>query len=106
MTAARTTGPVPTSSPTRAVLALIEAGTSSTTEIARRSGLDVGVVALAIDRLVASGHLTSQQLLTGCPDGGCGSCPSGLDGRPACGAPATTGRAAGPVLLTLGPMRR
>ena len=106
MTATPTTGPVPTSSPTRAVLAHIEAGASSPADIARRSGLDVGVVALAIDRLVASGHLTSHQLLSGCPDGGCGSCPSGLDGRPGCGAPATTGGRTGAVLLTLAPTRR
>jgi len=95
-----------TLSPTRAVLAQIEHGATSVDEIASRTGLDVGVVGLAIDRLVASGHLTSERLVGGCPDAGCGACPSGRDGRPGCGATGAGAPGAGPVLVTLGPVVR
>lgn len=100
-----TPSPTYAGSPLRLVLTIIEDGASSLPEIAARSGLDAGVVTLAIERLVASGHLTSERLL-GCPDDGCGSCPSAREGRPTCDAASPRGPAAGPVLVTLGPMRR
>lgn len=87
-------------SPTRAVLAHIEAGAGSVAEIARRTGLDIGVVGLAVERLVASGHLSAQRLQTGCPDNGCSACPSGTGGRPGCGIGAS-GAGGGPVILSL-----
>lgn len=86
--------------PTRAVLASIESGAGSITEIAERTGLDPGVVSLVIDRLVASGHLTAERMQTGCPDGGCDICPSGSAGRPGCGA-SFGGAPTGPVMITL-----
>lgn len=91
-------------SPTRAVLAEIEAGAGSMAIIAERTGLDHGVVHLVVDRLVASGHLIAQRLQSGCPDGGCGSCPSSSSGR-SCGS-AIPGASSGPVMLTLGKTRR
>jgi hypothetical protein len=87
-------------SPTRAVLATIEAGAGSVAEIARRTGLDTGVVGLAIERLVTSGHLSAQRLQAACPTGGCHACPSGLAGRPGCSAAASS-RHDGPVLVSL-----
>lgn len=91
----------PASSPMRAVLAEIEVGAGSMAVIAQRTGLDVGVVGMVVDRLVASGHLTSQRLQTGCPDDGCGTCASGAAAGGHCGsgAPGTRG---GPVLISLG----
>lgn len=90
-----------TPSPTRQVLAQLERGATSLHDVAQRTGLDSGVVDLAVERLVAAGYLTAQRLAAGCPDGGCSACPSGLSGRPGCG---TTNGATqtGPVLLSLG----
>ena len=95
----------PTISPTRAVLDQLESGVGSLPEIAEVTGLDEGVVSLAIDRLVAAGYLHAERLGIGCPDDGCGTCPSARRGRPGCGA--TRGGTQGaPVLITLGPARR
>ena len=69
MTATSTSRPDSGWSPTRVVLTTIEDGAASLHEIAARSRLDVGVVSMAIERLVASGHLTSERLLAGCPEG-------------------------------------
>lgn len=92
-------------SPTRAVLDHLEAGVGTLHEIAGLTGLDVGVVSLAVDRLVAAGYLHAERLTVGCPDDGCTACPSGDSGRPGCGA--TRGGTQGaPVLITLGPTRR
>lgn len=95
----------PTGSPTRAVLEQLEDGAGSLSEVAARTGLDKGIVSLAIDRLVAAGYLHAERLAVGCPDGGCTSCPSGERGRPACGA-ARRGATGAPVMISLGPARR
>jgi hypothetical protein len=93
------------SSPTRLILEHLEAGVGTLHEIGARTGLDVGVVSLAVDRLVAAGYLHAERLTVGCPDDGCTTCPSGQGGRPGCGA--TSGGTQGaPVLITLGPARR
>lgn len=91
--------------PTRAVLAHIEAGAGSVAEIARRTGLDIGVVGLAVERLVSSGHLSAQKLQTGCPDGGCSACPSGTAAGTRCGMGASSA-GGGPVMLSLSVPRR
>ncbi len=91
-----------TLSPSRSVLTLIEEGASSIGEIARRSGLDRGVVDMAVSRLVAQGYLQAAPLTTTCPDGGCSACPSGDGNSPGCGGTP----ASGPVVITLGPVRR
>ena len=91
-----------TLSPTRSVLAHVEQGTASIEEIARRTGLDPGVVDVAVQRLVAHGYLRCEPLSIGCPDDGCGACPSGDGDRPGCGGTPTCG----PVMITLGPARR
>jgi hypothetical protein len=95
-----------TTSPTRAVLAVFESGAGSIHEIAERTGLDTGVVSLAIDRLATSGYLEVQRLRVGCPDDGCTTCPSGRGGRAGCGATVPGAPATAPVLITLGPLRR
>lgn len=93
-----------TTSPTRAVLEHLEAGVDTLHDIAVRTGLDEGVVSLAVDRLVAAGYLHAERLAVGCPDDGCGGCPAGHKGRPGCGA--TRGGTQGaPVLITLGATR-
>lgn len=89
-------------SPTRSVLALIEEGATSIGDIARRAGLDRGVVDMAVQRLVAQGYLSAVPLAIGCPDEGCGACPSGDGDRPGCGGTPT----AGPVMITVVPSRR
>jgi hypothetical protein len=94
-----------TSSPTRAVLSELEGGATSLPEIAARTGLDSGVVSLAVARLVAAGYLTAERLAAGCPDGGCSTCPSGSSGRPGCGAVGGATQR-GPVLISLGRSHR
>jgi hypothetical protein len=84
---------------TRAVLDAANAGTSTVADIAARTGLDRDVVALALERLVATGRLTAQPLQAGCPPAGCGGCASGADGPSGCRRPAGD---TGPVLLSLG----
>ena len=94
-----------TTSPTRAVLEQLESGVDSLHEIAQLTGLDKGVVSLAVDRLVAAGHLHAERLAFGCPDDGCGTCPSGKGGRACCRAARGATQGA-PVLIRLGPVRR
>lgn len=84
-------------SPLRAVLDQFRAGAGSLDEVARRSGLRRDLVDAAVDHLVRTGHLRAEALTAGCPDGGCGSCPSAGD-RSAC---ATGTAPAGPVLVAL-----
>lgn len=91
-----------TQSPTHSVLAHIEQCAASIGEVAGRTGLDRGVVDMAVQRLVAAGYLTVEPLAGGCPDGGCTACPSGDEGRPGCGG----ARTSGPVMITLGTARR
>lgn len=94
-----------TASPSRAVLEHLKTGVGTLHEIAALTGLDEGVVSLAVDRLVAAGYLQAERLTMGCPDGGCGTCPAGEGDRPACGA-TRRGTHGAPVLITLGPARR
>lgn len=91
-----------TLSPTRSVLAHIEQGATSIGEIAGRTGLDRGVVDMAVQRLVTRGYLTAEPLAGGCPDGGCMTCPAGDGDRPGCGGTRTSV----PVMITLGSARR
>lgn len=86
------------SGPLHRVLAEITAGTPTLTEIARRTGLSDDVVHAAIDHLVRAGRITSSELSLGCPDGGCGTCPSSSG----CALPAALGeRRPGLVSLSL-----
>ncbi len=96
------------SGPTRVVLAELAAGAGSLHEIAVSTGLDEGVVGLAIDRLVTSGHLVAERLAVGCPEDGCQVCPSGSAGRPGCGAtvPGRRGAQGSAMIISLGPTRR
>jgi hypothetical protein len=89
--------------PLRAVLAELEAGTPTLEQVARRTGLDRDVVGAAVDHLVRLGRVTSSTLSTSCPDDGCGTCPTG-SGCDAHGAPAPAGRR--PVLVALSVRRR
>jgi hypothetical protein len=84
-------------SPLRAVLAELSAGAHTLDDVARRTGLDRGLVAAAVEQLVRLGRVDSSTLSTGCPDSGCGTCAA-----PSCGSrgtPASAGRR--PVLVTL-----
>jgi hypothetical protein len=84
------------------VRAAVVDGAGTFEAIARRTGLDVDLVRLAVDQLLGLGLLTSDRLQVGCPDGGCGSCPSSGAGT-SCGAGGSTSR--GLVLLTIGRTR-
>jgi FeoC like transcriptional regulator len=87
------------SSPLRAVLDAFATGAHSRAELSRTTGLRPDVVDAAVEHLIRMGRIDASPLTSGCPGGGCGSCPSGVDGAPGCGAgPAKT---AGPVLLQL-----
>lgn len=91
------------SGPLSIVLAELEAGTPTITEMVRSSGLDESVLRAAIDHLVRSGRVQSRELSMGCPESGCGGCASASDaGAPGCGLGAPVpGRRAGLVTLTL-----
>lgn len=89
------------SSPLRAVLGAFEAGAGSRADIARVTGLRSDVVDAAVEHLVRLGKVRAEELSTGCPSGGCGSCGLGVDGAPGCGAQAPSPRRSGPVLLQL-----
>ena len=72
-------------------------GARSRHEIAQRTALDDAVVDACLDHLVRMGRLTTETLPSGCPSGGCGSCPSAQTPS-GCGQPGTH---RGPVLISL-----
>lgn len=75
------------------VLDAVEAGARGRSDIAARTGLDIGLVEAALFQLERMGRLQREELGSACPSGGCGACPS----SDACVG--TPGR--GPVMLTL-----
>jgi hypothetical protein len=94
--------------PLRAVLAALDAGAADPGEVASRTGLDRGVVAAAVAHLIRTGHLRTEQLASGCPQGGCGTCGShtgdgvpGLTAAGGCRGTAGPADGRGPVLITL-----
>lgn len=89
-------GPDGAASPLRAVLAAFDSGAGSRADLVRVTGLRADVVDAAVEHLLRMGRLSADPLTTGCPDGGCGTCPSGSGGKPGCG-----GSPAGPVLVAL-----
>lgn len=89
------------SSPLRSVLDAFDAGARSRADIARHTGLRPGTVDAAIEHLVRMGRLEARSLTSGCPGGGCGSCASGVDDAPGCGAVAPSPARSGPVLVQL-----
>jgi hypothetical protein len=96
----------PASGPLRAVLDALADGAPSLAEVARRTGLDRGLVDIAVDRLRARGLVDAQVLAVGCPTGGCGTCASGVDGAAGCGAAVPGSGRTGPVLVALTVRRR
>jgi len=68
-------------------------------DVARRIGVPLAEVSAMVDYWVRKGVLRADPLARGCPDGGCGSCPSGDRGSPGCGS---TAPAVGPVAITIG----
>ena len=94
--------PAGAASPLRAVLAAFEAGAPSLDDVASRTALPRDVVDAAVAHLVRMGRLSAQELASGCPDGGCGTCASGTStGAPGCGAASPSSRRSGPVLVAL-----
>jgi hypothetical protein len=92
------------STPLRDVLTAVETGTGTLHDVSRRTGLTEDVVRAAVDHLVRMGRIEADRLTVGCADGGCGACPSGVDGAPGCGSPGPS--AGGPVLVALTVRRR
>lgn len=86
-----------TAAPLSAVLRQVRAGAPSLAAIAQRTGLSPDLVRLAVDRLVATGHLAAESLDAPCPADGCGTCPSA-----GAGSTCAPGRRGAPVLLRLG----
>jgi hypothetical protein len=89
------------SAPLRSVLDAFGSGARSRHQLCRATGLSTDMVDAALDHLVRMGRLEARELSTGCPGGGCGSCASGVDGAPGCGAPAASSQRRGPVLVQL-----
>lgn len=84
--------------PLHQVLTEVTAGTPTLADISRRTGLSDDVVRAAVDHLVRTGRITTTELSLGCPDTGCGTCPSSSG----CALPAALGaRRPGLVSLTL-----
>jgi FeoC like transcriptional regulator len=92
---------VSAASPLRSVLTAFEDGARSRTDVCAGTGLRRDVVDAAIEHLLRMGRLDAKELTVGCPDGGCGSCASGADDAPGCGASGPSTRRSGPVLVTL-----
>jgi hypothetical protein len=84
-------------SPLRAVLAQLSAGAHTLDDVARRTGLDRGLVVAAVEQLVRLGRVDSSTLSTSCPDAGCGTCSASSCGSR--GTLAPSGRR--PVLVAL-----
>lgn len=82
--------------PLSAVLHACQAGAQSTADIAATTGLSRDLVGTALDRLVAMGRISRQELSPVCAPGGCGACPSS-EATGSCAA----GETSGPVLLAL-----
>lgn len=89
------------SSPLRSVLTAFEDGARSRTDVCTTTGLRRDVVDAAIEHLLRMGRLDAKALTVGCPDGGCGSCASGVGDAPGCGASGPSTRRSGPVLVSL-----
>jgi hypothetical protein len=83
------------------VLDAFRSGARSRTALCQATGLSSDVVDAAIEHLVRMGRLEARQLSTGCPGGGCGTCASGVDGAPGCGASGPSAQWSGPVLVQL-----
>lgn len=64
----------PASGPLSAVLAEVSAGTPTVIEMSRNTGLGEGLIRTALDYLVRTGRIASQELPIGCPPTGCGGC--------------------------------
>jgi len=88
-------------SPLTAVLQAFEAGCGTLDEVARSSSLDRDVVDAAVEHLVRLGRLNAGVLAVGCPDGGCGSCATGVGDAPGCGSAGPSATRSGPVLVAL-----
>jgi hypothetical protein len=69
-------------------------GGTTVTDLARATGLDDGLVRVALHQLVTLGRLGSSTVELSCADGGCGTCPSSTG---ACG----TASSSSLVTLTL-----
>ena len=94
------------SAPLRTVLDAFDAGARSRAQVIERTGLPRDTVDAAVDHLVRAGRLEAKVLTSGCPTGGCGSCASGHDDSPGCGAPGPSVARSGPVLVQLSVARR
>lgn len=90
------------SGPLSDVLAALQGGATSLTEVASVTGLSRGVVDAAVDHLVRLGRIDAKELSMGCPASGCGGCASGTaDGRAGCGAATPSPLRRGSVLVSL-----
>lgn len=94
------------SGPLRAVLSAFEDGATTLADVSTRTGLPRDVVDAGVEHLVRLGRLSSERITAGCPDGACGSCASGSDGAPGCGASAPSTSRSGPVLVAVTLRRR
>lgn len=83
------------SSPLRAVLCALESGATTRAELQENTGLCADVVDAALEHLVRLGRIEATTISVGCPDGGCGACPSS-------GGCSVSGHAVGrPALVSL-----
>jgi hypothetical protein len=87
--------------PLTAVLRAFEAGCGTLDEVARATALDRDVVGAAVEHLVRLRRLDAGVLAVGCPDGGCGSCATGVGDAPGCGSAGPSATRSGPVLVAL-----
>lgn len=92
------------SSPVRPLQAVLDAfgsGATTVADIVARTGMADDVVRASLDHLIRTGRVTATEMASGCPDGGCGSCASSVEGAPGCGAVQSSPQRSGPVLVAL-----
>jgi hypothetical protein len=65
---------LPSTGPLTKVMGAMAAGARSPMEIAQVTGFDQRFVETMVNRLVTTGRITSEPLLSGCPTGSCGGC--------------------------------
>ena len=92
--------------PATDVLRAFEQGAGSLHEAATMTGHSLDLVSAVVDELVRLGRLDAQVISSGCPSSGCGTCASGVDGSPGCGAEQASTQRRGPVLIALSVRRR
>lgn len=86
------------SAPLTAVLGAMRAGADTLDDVGRRTHLAPDTVRAAVEHLRRIGVVEAEEIVGGCPSGGCGVCPAA---RAGCASGGSGRMPRGPVLLSL-----